>query len=359
MSGRHSSTGPADACDIRPLALTMGEPGGIGLEITLKAWTALRGDGPSFFVLDDPDRYACSDAPIQVIQHPSEARDVFRRCIPILPLSQKVAAQPGVADPENAGAVIESVERAVAITLTGDASGVVTNPIQKSSLMAAGFSFAGHTEFLAALTQDAPMARNRERGPVMLLVGPELRTAPVTIHLAVRDAIDALTREKIIHTAKVTAQALAFDLGVAHPRLAISGLNPHAGENGAMGSEDDRIIAPAIETLKAAGIDAIGPLPADTMFHSRARASYDAAICMLHDQALIPVKTLNFDSAVNVTIGLPIIRTSPDHGTALNIARPIDAVNRGNDGASATSLIAAIDMAARMAQQRKSSRAPV
>ncbi len=239
---------------------------------------------------------------------------------------------------------MESIERAVDYAVNGSASGVVTNPIQKSTLLAAGFGFPGHTEYLAHLTTAAPMPNERARGPVMMLAGPMLRTVPVTVHQSVKEAIGSLTPDKIIKTAIVTAEALRDEFGIASPRLAISGLNPHAGEAGALGMEDEMIIAPAVDALCDMGLNARGPLPADTMFHEEARASYDAALCMLHDQALIPAKTLAFHDAVNVTLGLPIIRTSPDHGTALDIA--------GKGLARADSLIAAIKLADRMATTR-------
>ena len=211
--------------------------------------------------------------------------------------------------------------------------------------MAAGFRFPGHTEYLADLTSKAPMPTGGKRGPVMMLSGPQLRTVPVTIHQSVKDAIAGLRPDLIIKTALVTHEALKNDFGIASPRLAISGLNPHAGEEGMFGAEDAMIIAPAVDELKAMGVDARGPLPADTMFHEDARAKYDAALCMLHDQALIPAKTLAFHEAVNVTLGLPIIRTSPDHGAALDIA--------GKGIARPDSLIAAIKLAAQMASRRR------
>lgn len=329
-----------------PLALTMGEPGGVGPEIAVAAWRALRPEGPAFFLIADPA--LLEGAPFKRISDPAEAEAVFPAALPVLPLHARTEARAGEASPKNAPAVIESIERAVALALAGAASGVVTNPIQKSSLMAAGFKFPGHTEFLADLTAASPMPAGRTRGPVMMLAGPDLKTVPVTIHQAVIAAAAFLTAGLIEQTARVTAEALRHDFGVASPRLAISGLNPHAGEAGALGREDGAIIAPAVAALKAAGIDARGPLPADTMFHAEARATYDAALCMLHDQALIPAKTLAFHEAVNVTLGLPIVRTSPDHGTALDIA--------GQGKARGDSLIAALRLAAAMAAKRKQSR---
>lgn len=325
-----------------PLALTMGEPGGCGPEISIGAWRQLRQSAHTFFIIADPDLFEPAD--IVRIKVPKDAPSVFSKGLPVLPLSQTVNATPGAAFPANASAVIESIRSAVEYALNGDASGIVTNPIQKSALLASGFTFPGHTEFLADLTMATPMPAQRTRGPVMMIAGPALKTVPVTIHLSVRDAAQKLTTDMIQHAGRVVAEAMRHEFGVASPRLTISGLNPHAGERGALGAEDDRVIAPAVAALKADGIDAFGPLPADTMFHEEARATYDVALCMLHDQALIPAKTLSFHDAVNVTLGLPIVRTSPDHGTALDIA--------GKGKARADSLIAAIKLAASMAARR-------
>jgi 4-hydroxythreonine-4-phosphate dehydrogenase len=234
--------------------------------------------------------------------------------------------------------VIGAIDHAVALAQRGETAGLVTNPIHKATLTQSGFGFPGHTEYLAHL---ASRHTGRDVMPVMLLAGPDLRTVPVTIHIALADVPRMLTTELIAATARITASDLKSRFGIARPRLAIAGLNPHAGEGGAMGSEDAAIVAPAVEMLKTEGIDATGPLPADTMFHPRARASYDAALCMYHDQALIPAKTLAFDEAVNVTLGLPFIRTSPDHGTAFDIA--------GKGIARADSLIAALRLARRLA----------
>ncbi len=329
----------------RPLALTMGEPGGVGGEITIKAWNALRKSGPTFFVIDDPARLTALGARVAEIASPSEADKVFATALPVLSLGARIAARLGVADAKTAKHVVESIRCATTLALAGDAAGVVTNPISKAALLADGFQFPGHTEYLGALTHDARMpAKAAARGPVMMLAGPALRTVPVSVHEPLADAARRLTTDAIVRAATVTAQALALDFGIERPRLAIAGLNPHAGEGGALGSEDGSIIAPAVEALRKAGIDARGPLPADTMFHEEARVQYDAAICMYHDQALIPVKTLAFHDTVNVTLGLPIVRTSPDHGTALDIA--------GKNVARADSLIAAIRLAADMAARR-------
>ncbi|MEM8936620.1 MAG: 4-hydroxythreonine-4-phosphate dehydrogenase PdxA [Pseudomonadota bacterium] len=335
----------AERRDSLPLAITMGEPGGVGGEILIKAWRALHASGPAFFAIDSPARLTSLGAAVAEITHPADAHARFGDALPILPLECAVDAEIGVADAKNAPAVIESIERAVAFALDGAAAGVVTNPIQKASLAADGFRFPGHTEYLAALTDDAPMPDARERGAVMMIAGPSLRTVPITIHHAVKDAIALLTPDLIFKAGLITAQALRTDFGVAEPRLAFTGLNPHAGEDSLLGAEDGLVIAPAIDWLREAGVDAKGPLPADAMFHEAARASYDAALAMLHDQALIPAKTLGFHDAVNVTLGLPIVRTSPDHGTALDIA--------GKGLANADSLIAAIRMAADMAARRR------
>ena len=339
MTRKHGSAGPA-----APLALTMGDPGGVGPEISCAAWRAFRGGGLSFFIIADPALFRNHGVPTAEIAAPEEAPARFGDALPVLPLISAVAPSPGEASAKNARGVIESISRAVGCALDGTAAGVVTNPIHKASLMAAGFEFPGHTEFLADLCRDAAMPVGRKRGAVMMLAGPLLKTVPVTIHQSVQNAVASLSPELIIGTGIITAEALRCEFGIDRPRLAISGLNPHAGEAGRLGHEDDAIVAPAVEALTDAGIDARGPLSADTMFHEQARARYDAALCMLHDQALIPAKTLAFHDAVNVTLGLPIIRTSPDHGTALDIV--------GKGIARPDSLIAAIRLAGEMAARR-------
>ncbi|PWE17343.1 4-hydroxythreonine-4-phosphate dehydrogenase PdxA [Marinicauda salina] len=323
-----------------PLALTMGDPAGIGPEIALKAWNALRARREACFaVTGDPDAMARAARALdltapQVIAHMREAAAAFPERLPVLPV------QDASASPE--AATIAAIERAVELALSGEAGGVVTNPVSKAALYAAGFTFPGHTEFIDHLTRSA--GTSGPRGPVMMLAAPELKTALVTIHLPLREAIAAITTERIIHVARVVQQALTRDFGLAEPRLAVAGLNPHAGEGGALGREEIEIVAPAIEALVAEGVAATGPHPPDTMFHAEARAKYDAAICLYHDQGLIPVKTLNFHGGVNVTLGLPIVRTSPDHGVAYDIA--------GEGIARADSLIAAIRMAGEMAHNR-------
>jgi 4-hydroxythreonine-4-phosphate dehydrogenase len=248
-----------------------------------------------------------------------------------------VESRPGHPDPANAPAVVAAIETAVALVRSGAAAGVVTNPIHKKVLYATGFPFPGHTEFLAALA-------GGDATPVMMLACPGLRVVPVTVHMSLSRAIGALSAELIVRTATIAEAALRRDFGIAGPRLAVAGLNPHAGEDGEMGSEDAEIVAPAVDALRARGIDAFGPAPPDTLFSARGRAGYDAAVCMYHDQALIPLKTLDFDGGVNVTLGLPLVRTSPDHGTALDIA--------GRGHATEASLVAALEMAAEIAGRR-------
>jgi 4-hydroxythreonine-4-phosphate dehydrogenase len=329
---------------LTPIALTMGEPGGVGPEIAVKAHDALKAAGPCFFCVADPTVLRSLGARIAIIASPAEASSHFARALPVLDVGHAARATPGRADPASAEAVIASIERAVAFALAGESAAIVTNPIQKASLAAAGFKFPGHTEFLEALTASASMPTGRRRGAVMMIAGPDLKTVPLTIHLSVRAAADAITPRLIVEKALIVEEALRHDFGVAAPRLAISGLNPHAGEGGVIGTEDRDTIAPAVADLIARGVRAVGPLPADAMFHPDARKTYDAALCMLHDQALIPAKTLAFHEAVNVTLGLPIVRTSPDHGTALDIA--------GKGVADPSSLVAAIRLAAKMAARR-------
>lgn len=322
----------------------MGEPAGIGGEIALLAWLRRHEEAlPPFLLLDDPARLRALAVrhgwtiPLHIIEMPAEAVSAFGRALPVLPVPLPALPQPGIPDRRNAPAVLHAIELATALCRRGEAGGVVTNPIHKAALYDAGFPHPGHTEFLAALCETPR--------PVMMLASDRLRVVPVTIHVSLRLAIDQLTPDLIIETGRITATDLREKFGIARPRLAVAGLNPHAGESGSMGSEDAAIVAPAVAQLQAEGIDARGPLPPDTMFHAEARAGYDAAICMYHDQALIPIKTLDFDRAVNVTLGLPIIRTSPDHGTAFDIA--------GKGIARPDSLIAALRMAAAMVANRR------
>ncbi len=317
------------------LALTMGDPAGIGGEITAKAWSALRDRGPTFFAVDDPGRLAAHDIPVQPVSSAAEAAAVFPHALPVLAQPLEAPSRPGHPDPANAPATIASIERAVRLVQAGDAAAIVTNPIAKSVLYDAGFRYPGHTEFLGALTGcDLP---------VMMLANTFLRVVPVTVHLGLRAALDLLSTRLIVDTARIVAAALRQS-GIAAPRLAIAGLNPHAGEGGTMGTEESTLIQPAIDALRADGIDVRGPFPPDTMFTPAARATYDVALCMYHDQALIPLKTLDMASGVNITLGLPIVRTSPDHGTAFDIA--------GQGIADPSSLIAALTMAAEMSAAR-------
>jgi 4-hydroxythreonine-4-phosphate dehydrogenase len=326
-----------------PLLLTMGEPAGIGGEIALKAWLR-RGEGiPVFALIDDPERLRALartfglDVPMAAIAAPREADAAFARALPVLAQTLPAPAIPGKPSAATAAAVIGAIERAARLALAGEAAAIVTNPIQKKPLYEAGFAHPGHTEFLGALAElDAP--------PAMMLASDELRVVPVTIHRPLAEVPGALSTAEIVRVGRIAAAALSRDFGIARPRLAVAGLNPHAGEAGALGGEDAAVVAPAVAELRRAGVDATGPLAADTMFHAAARARYDAALCMYHDQALIPIKTLAFDRAVNVTLGLPFIRTSPDHGTALDIA--------GKGVASPESLIAALKLAAAMAAHR-------
>lgn len=327
-----------------PLALSVGDPSGIGPEIAIAAWQAGDSAGvPPFYLIADPAlieaRARRIGAAVTIAETlPGQAAHHFHRALPIVPLYARHVDSPGNPDPANAAGTIEAIDRAVADCFAGRAAAMVTGPIAKKPLYDAGFGFPGHTEYLAHL---ASRHSGAEATPVMLLAGPELRTVPVTIHIPLMEVPKRLTTELIVATGRITAGDLETRFGIAQPRLAIAGLNPHAGEGGAIGAEDLAIVVPAVEALRAEGIDATGPLPADTMFHPRARASYDVALCMYHDQALIPAKTLAFDEAVNVTLGLPFIRTSPDHGTAFDIA--------GKGIARADSLIAALRLARRLA----------
>jgi 4-hydroxythreonine-4-phosphate dehydrogenase len=322
-----------------PLAVTMGDPAGVGPEITLAAWQALKNSPQSFFVIGDPALYGVH---ARAVATPANASDIFGDALPVMPLSLAQDAMPGTPETANAAAIIESIRQAVVFASDGQASGLVTNPIAKSVLYAAGFDHPGHTEFVADLTADLPF--DGLRGPVMMLAGEKLRVSLVSIHTSLKEAISSLKADDIIHTARVTHAALQRDFGISAPRLVIAGLNPHAGEGGSLGREEITIVSPAIERLRAGGMDVRGPMPPDAMFHEEARAHYDAAICLYHDQGLIPFKALDFWGGVNVTLGLPVIRTSPDHGTGFDIA--------GSGKARADSLIAAIRMASDMAARR-------
>lgn len=325
-----------------PLALSLGEPAGVGPEIVAAAWRALQAAGPAFVAIGDAALLRRQGVAVEAIADPAEAGRVFARALPALDLPLPAPVTPGRPDPANAAAVADGIEAAVALAVSGAASAVVTAPIAKAPLYAAGFRFPGHTEFLAELTADVPFAGTR--GPVMMLTAKDLRAALVTIHEPLAAVPALVTAERVRHVARVVHEALRRDFGVAAPRLALAALNPHAGEGGAMGREEIGVLGPAAAALRAEGIAITDPLPADTMFHDEARAGYDAAVCLYHDQALIPVKTLDFWGGVNVTLGLPVVRTSPDHGTGFDIA--------GKGVARADSLVAALRLAAEMAGMR-------
>jgi len=333
-----------------PLALTLGEPAGIGPDITIATWERRAElELPAFYVLGDAAylrerarrlRTSISTSITIASVTPREATAAFATALPVVDVGVRATATPGLPDETSAPVAIAAIRTAVAHVLTGAAAAIVTNPVAKNVLYRSGFAEPGHTEFLGKLATEAT---GRDAHPVMMLWAPELAVVPVTIHLPLTDVPQQLTFDLIVETGRIVARDLQARFGIDHPRLAVAGLNPHAGENGALGAEDHAIVAPAIDKLRAAGIDARGPLPADTMFHPAARASYDVALCMYHDQALIPIKTLAFDHAVNVTLGLPFVRTSPDHGTAFDIA--------GTGRADPSSLIAAIRLAERLADE--------
>ncbi|WP_298747483.1 4-hydroxythreonine-4-phosphate dehydrogenase PdxA [uncultured Brevundimonas sp.] len=325
-----------------PLALTMGEPAGVGPEIIAAAWRALNDGAQPFAVVGDAGLMRAQGVPVQPIAAAAEAAAVFGRAVPVLdsPLPAPVTA--GRPEPANAGAVADWIEQAVSLALAGEVAGLVTAPIAKAPLYAAGFRFPGHTEFLAELTADAPFAGTR--GPVMMLTAKDLRACLVTIHAPLAEVPELVTAERVTRTARVVHEALRRDFGVARPRLALAALNPHAGEGGALGLEEIEVLAPAAAALRQEGIDVTDPRPADTLFHDAARTGYDAVLCLYHDQALIPVKTLDFWGGVNATLGLPVVRTSPDHGTGFDIA--------GTGAARADSLIAAVRLAGEMAAAR-------
>jgi 4-hydroxythreonine-4-phosphate dehydrogenase len=329
---------------VSPLAVTLGDPAGIGPEIVVKAWQALRADGPPFVVVGDAQALSSTPvhAPVRRVLSSAEAASVFRQGVPVLDLPLRAPVVAGHPSPASAGAIIQWIETAVGLALSGAVSGVVTAPIAKAPLYQAGFKFPGHTEFLGELTAHAPFVG--ARGPVMMLAAGDLKTALVTVHEPIAAVAGKLTVERIVETARVTAEALARDFGITAPRLAVAGLNPHAGEGGGLGREEIDVVAPAVKALQDLGIDAKGPYPADSLFPAEMRGRYDAAICLYHDQALIPVKMLDFWGGVNVTLGLPIVRTSPDHGTAFDVA--------GRGIARADSLIAAVLMAAEIAARR-------
>jgi len=332
-----------------PLALTLGEPAGVGPDITFAAWRRRAELGLTpFYLLADPAFVArrteriAPDVPIAVVE-PATAWASFKSALPVVDIGVPVSADPGRPDQSSAPAALAAIRRAVVDVSAGAAAAIVTNPVAKNVLYRSGFPEPGHTEYLGKLAEQSTGVSAQ---PVMMLWSPELAVVPVTIHLPLKDVIAKLTGDLVVETGRIVARDLRDRFGIARPRLAVAGLNPHAGEDGALGDEDLTVVRPAVERLKAEGIDARGPLPADSLFHQAARASYDVALAMYHDQALIPIKTLAFDHAVNVTLGLPFVRTSPDHGTAFDIA--------GTGRADPTSLIAALQLAARLSSRAQS-----
>ena len=331
---------------MKPLALTLGEPAGIGPDIAIAAWLRRNSDAvPPFYLLGDR-AFIAARAKLLGVDLPladaagGDISRIFTEAFPIAATGHPTTARPGHPDDNSAAAAIGSIRQAVNDVVAGHAAAIVTNPIAKSVLYRAGFAHPGHTEFLAELAASG----GKPRQPVMLLWSSDLAVVPVTIHLPLREAIATLSSPMIVDTVHIVVSDLQSRFGIARPRIAVSGLNPHAGEDGSLGTEDQMIVAPAVATLRAEGIDARGPLPADTMFHAAARARYDAALCMYHDQALIPLKTIGFEHGVNTTLGLPLVRTSPDHGTALDIA--------GRGHAHPGSLIEAVRLAGIIAHNR-------
>lgn len=338
---------------LSPLALSLGDPAGIGPEITIKAWQTLKNDDRHAFFCIAPAAFLKTAASILsaadpiLIDKPADAAQAFTNGLPILNMGTAPDVNFGTPNPNLAPFITGSIERAVELCLAGQASGLVTNPISKDVLYKAGFTFPGHTEYLGELTRDHDITG--PRGPVMMLMGGGLRVALATVHVPLKEAAVQLDTNSIIRTARVMHSALIQNFGIAAPRIALTGLNPHAGENGALGREEIEIINPAASALRGMGIDATDAQPADTLFHAEAREGYDAVLAMYHDQGLIPVKTLDFHGGVNITLGLPIVRTSPDHGTAFNIA--------GQGIARPDSLIAAIKAARDIADQRQTFKA--
>ncbi|WP_343056806.1 4-hydroxythreonine-4-phosphate dehydrogenase PdxA [Sphingomonas xinjiangensis] len=336
MSGRTS---------IRPLAVSMGDPAGIGPEIIAKAWKAreLHSLAP-FFVIGNPKAIAAVwDGPISIIGSPHDAASRFAETLPVLPVGEAHEVVPGFSSGDGAQVALQALEIGVGLARSAAAGALVTGPVSKAQLYQVGFTHPGQTEFVAercGISADSA---------VMMLAGPTLRVVPMTVHVALAQVPGMISQELILSKARVTARGLLRNFGIERPRLAFAGLNPHAGESGAIGREEVDILTPALAQLRTEGVDAVGPFSADTMFHPRARAGYDAALCLYHDQALIPIKTLHFDDGVNITLGLPIVRTSPDHGTAFNIA--------GSNQADPGAMIAALRMAQSAAERRSATSA--
>ncbi|UIJ43648.1 4-hydroxythreonine-4-phosphate dehydrogenase PdxA [Sphingomonas cannabina] len=331
---------------VAPLAVSMGDPAGVGPEIIAKAWAAreLHRLPPFFAVGDARAIEAVWSGPLQRIDSPADAARVFAEALPVISVADAGEITPGQPDVEDARCALESLELAVGLTRSGAASGLVTGPVSKAQLYRIGFTHPGQTEFVAERCGIA------KQNAVMMLAGPTLRVVPITTHIPLAEVADHLSIELIVAKAQATARGLTRNFGIERPRLAFAGFNPHAGESGAIGREEIELIEPAIARLVEEGIDAVGPFAADSMFHARARAGYDAAICCYHDQALIPLKALHFDEGVNMTLGLPIVRTSPDHGTAFGIA--------GQDVAEPGAMIAAIALAAEAAARRAAQHQP-
>jgi 4-hydroxythreonine-4-phosphate dehydrogenase len=333
--------------NILPLALTQGDPSGIGPELTLKAWlkTHDKPDAPPFLAVTNPDRLAAIardldlKVPVKIVAG-AEAAPAFRHALPVYALNHCVAGKPGTPDVKDAAGTIASIETCVRLIRVGEASAIVTNPIAKELFYRASFRHPGHTEFLAELAECYFGDRARA---VMLIWSPQFAVVPATIHVPLARVPALLTRELLVETGVIVAEGLASRFGIKKPRLAFTGLNPHAGEGGAMGREEIEVIAPALADLAAAGVAVSGPHAADSLFRPGARKNYDAVVAMYHDQALIPIKTVAFEHAVNVTLGLPLIRTSPDHGTAFDIA--------GKGIADPASLIAALRLAGKLARR--------
>ena len=326
-----------------PLVVSLGDPAGVGPEIVISAWEAIRGADEAFVVVGDHATLAAAGAPsLRVVASAAEATAVFHEAMPVIDLPLDSPAEPGLPTSASAPQVIRWIEAATRMVMSGEASGLVTAPIAKSYLYAAGFTFPGHTEFLGELAP--PVERGDGLGPIMMLAARDLRVSLVTIHEPLARVPGLLTIERIVNAGLVTAAALRRDFALSRARLAVCGLNPHAGESGALGREEVDIVGPAVAALRARGVDATGPHPSDSLFHEEARARYDAVLCLYHDQALIPVKMLDFWGGVNITLGLPIVRTSPDHGTGFDIA--------GKGLAKPDSLIAALHLAREMATNR-------
>lgn len=334
----------------RPLAVTMGDPAGVGLQIAAQAWRHRVQLGlPPFAIFASDTALKTHVAalggaiPVCQIDHVGDAAGTFQDALPFIPVEMESSVELGTSDPVHAPAILTSIERAVAATVCGEASALVTNPITKATLTSAGFAHPGHTEYLGALAEKL-VPNTRPCDPVMLLASDELRVVPLTVHMPLCRVAATISTDHITTTLETLSKALKVDFAIEEPRIAIAGLNPHAGENATIGNEDRDVILPAVVRCRDAGINVVGPLPADTMFHDAARKTYDAALCMYHDQALIPLKTLAFDRGVNITLGLPFVRTSPDHGTALDIV--------GTSAVSTSSFVESLKAARMIVQNR-------